>query len=157
MADVRPAARDSIRLSELLAAWSVAIDVGMVMPMEFGLRVCSRAVRLAAQMGLDVATQRRVYYLALLRHIGCTAENTALAGYLGDEREFRAGLGTRDVSSSRALFPYLVQLTVGSRPLAQRPAALLHLLAGAGVMQQAGAAICEVARMLIDRLGFDDD
>jgi HD-GYP domain-containing protein (c-di-GMP phosphodiesterase class II) len=157
MADPGHAARDSVRLSELMAAWSVAIDVGMVMPMEFGLRVCSRAVRLAEQMALDVATQRRVYYLALLRHIGCTAENTALAGYLGDERAFRAGLGTRDVSSSRALLPYLVQLTVGSRPLAQRPAALLHLLAGAGVMQQAGAAVCEVARMLIDRLGFDDD
>ncbi len=46
MADVRPSTRDSVRLSELMAAWSMAIDVGMVMPMEFGLRVCSRAVRL---------------------------------------------------------------------------------------------------------------
>jgi HD-GYP domain-containing protein (c-di-GMP phosphodiesterase class II) len=156
MADARPAPRDSIRLSELMAAWSVAIDVGMVMPMESGLRICSRAVRLAQAMELDVAVQRRVYYLALLRHIGCTAENSALAEYLGDERAFRAGLGTRDISS-RALFPYLVQLTVGSRPLLQRPAALLHLLARAGVMKQAGAAVCEVARMLIDRLPFDAD
>ena len=157
MADAGHGTRDSVRLSELMAAWSVAIDVGMVMPMEFGLRVCSRAVRLAQHMQLDVATQRRVYYLALLRHIGCTAENSALASYLGDERAFRAGLGTRDVSSARALFPYLVQLTVGSRPLAQRPAAMLHLIARAGVMKQTGAAICEVARLLIDRLGFDDD
>src|SRR5688572_22531935 len=157
MADVRPATPDSIRLSELMAAWSVAIDVGMVVPMEFGLRVCSRAVRLAQSMQLDVPTQRRVYYLALLRHIGCTAENSALADYLGDERTFRAGLGTRDVSDARVLFPYLLQLTVASRPVAQRPAALFHLLARAGVMKQAGAAICEVARMLIDRLGFDDE
>jgi HD-GYP domain-containing protein (c-di-GMP phosphodiesterase class II) len=157
MADARPTTRDSVRLSELMAAWSVAIDVGMVMPMEFGLRVCSRAVRLAQRMDLDVGLQRRVYYLALLRHIGCTAETSALAEYLGDEQAFRAGIGTRDVSDGRALFPYLLQLTVGSRPLAQRPAALFHLVARAGVMQQAGAAICEVARMLIDRLGFDAD
>ena len=157
MADAGHATRDSVRLSELMAAWSVAIDVGMVMPMEFGLRVCSRAVRLAQHLQLDVATQRRVYYLALLRHIGCTAENSALASYLGDERAFRAGLGTRDVSSARALFPYLVQLTVGSRPLTQRPAALVSLFARAGVMKQAGVAVCEVARLLIDRLGFDDD
>ncbi len=134
MADPGHATRDSVRLSELMAAWSVAIDVGMVMPIEFGLRVCSRAVRLAQQMTLDVGTQRRVYYLALLRHVGCTAENTALAGFLGDERAFRAGLGTRDVSSSRALFPYVLQLTVGSRPLAQRPAARQRRLAGAGVV-----------------------
>jgi hypothetical protein len=99
MADVRPATRDSIRLSELMAAWSVAIDVCMVMPMEFGLRVCSRAVRLAQSMDLDVAEQRRVYYLALLRHIGCTAENSALADHLGDERTFRAGLGSRGRSA----------------------------------------------------------
>jgi hypothetical protein len=50
MADVRPTTRDSIRLSEVMAAWSVAIDVGMVMPMEFGLRVWSRAVRLAQRL-----------------------------------------------------------------------------------------------------------
>src|SRR5688572_22937130 len=157
MADPGHATRDSVRLSELMAAWSVAIDVGMVMPMEFGLRVCSRAVRLAQRLDLDVGRQRRVYYLALLRHIGCTAENATLAEYLGDERAFRAGLGTRDVSDPRALFPYLLRLTVGSRPLAQRPAALAHLVTRAGVMKQAGAAVCEVARMLIDRLGFDDD
>ena len=157
MADARPATRDSIRLSELMAAWSVAIDVGMALPMDFGLQVCSRAVRLAQRMGLDVGQQRRVYYLALLRHIGCTAENSTLAEYLGDERAFRAGIGTRDVSDPRALFPYLLRLTVGSRPLTQRPAALFHLVARAGVMKQAGAAVCEVARMLIDRLGFEAD
>jgi HD-GYP domain-containing protein (c-di-GMP phosphodiesterase class II) len=157
MADARPTTRDTIRLSELMAAWSVAIDVGMVMPMGFGLRVCSRAVRMARHMELDVAAQRRVYYLALLRHIGCTAENSALAEYLGDERAFRAGLGTRDVSSARSMFEYLVQVTVSSRPLVQRPAALFHLLARAGVMKQAGAAVCEVARMLIERLGFDGE
>jgi hypothetical protein len=122
------ASRDTVRLSELLAAWSVAIDVAMVMPLESGLRICSRAVRLAERMDLDVAVRRRVYYLALLRHIGCTAENVALAEYLGDEREFRAGVGTVDVSSGRALFPYLVRFTVGARPLVQRPAPLVELL-----------------------------
>ncbi|MCV2489217.1 LuxR C-terminal-related transcriptional regulator [Geodermatophilus sp. YIM 151500] len=157
MADARSAAPHSIRLSELMAAWSVAIDVGMVMPMDSGLRVCSRAVRLAQQMDLDVAQQRRVYYLALLRHIGCTAENSALAELLGDERAFRAGIGTRDISDGRALLPYVVQLTVGSRPLARRPGALVRLLAHLGVMQRAGAAVCEVARMLLDRLGLDDE
>jgi HD-GYP domain-containing protein (c-di-GMP phosphodiesterase class II) len=157
MADTRPAPRDSIRLSELMAAWSMATDVGMVIPLESGLRVCSRAVRLAHRLGLDIAAQRRVYYLALLRHIGCTAENAELANYFGNELAFRSGVGTRDVSDGRALFPYLLQMTVSSRPLVQRPMALLHVFTGAGVMKQAGGAVCEVARMLIDRLGFDDD
>src|SRR5690349_16044991 len=144
MVAAAPTSRDSVRLSELLAAWSVAIDVGMVMPMETGLRVCSRAVRLAERMGLDVALRRRVYYLALIRHIGCTAENRALADFLGDELAFRAGMGTRDVSNSRELMPYVLQMTVGSRPLLERPAALLQLLTHGRAMKDASSAVCEV-------------
>jgi HD-GYP domain-containing protein (c-di-GMP phosphodiesterase class II) len=157
MADARPATRDSIRLSELMAAWSVAIDVGLATPMETGLRICSRAIRLAHRLDLDLGLQRRVYYLALLRHIGCTAENRELAAVVGDERTFRGGVGTRDLSSARALLPYLLQLTVGARPAAERPGALLHLLTSAGGMKQVGLGVCEVARMLIDRLGFDPE
>jgi HD-GYP domain-containing protein (c-di-GMP phosphodiesterase class II) len=155
MAAGASSSRDVVRLSELLAAWSVAIDVGMVMPMEFGLRVCSRAVRLAESMDLDVSMRRRVYYLALLRHIGCTAQNAELAEYVGDEVAFRAGVGTLDVSSSRAMMSYLLRMTVGSRPLVERPGALVRVFTRAGVMKEAGAAICEVARLLIDRVGFD--
>src|SRR4051794_41308884 len=134
MADDRPATRDSVRLSELMAAWSVAIDVGMVMPLETGLRVCARSVRLAQRTGAGPEEQRRVYYLALLRHIGCTAANPELAGLLGDEQAFRAGMGTLDVSSARVLTPYLLRFTLGGLSVAARPAAFLRLAGGgAGV------------------------
>jgi HD-GYP domain-containing protein (c-di-GMP phosphodiesterase class II) len=122
--------RDSVRLSELMAAWSIAIDVGQAAPLETGLRICSRAVRLAERAGAGPDEQRRVYYLALLRHIGCTAANPELAGLLGDENAFRAGMGTLDVSSARALMPYLLRFTLSGLP---------------------------VARMLLGRLGFDAD
>jgi HD-GYP domain-containing protein (c-di-GMP phosphodiesterase class II) len=157
MADHPGSPRGSVRLSELMAAWSLAIDVGMAMPLETGLRVCSRAVRLAQRLGLDGPTQRRVYHLALLRHIGCTAENSALAAVVGDERAFRAGLGTRDPTSGRELLPYLVRIGVAARPARDRPAALLRMLTAPAVLAHAGAAVCEVARMLVDRLGFDPD
>src|SRR4051794_18527327 len=155
MADDRPATRDSVRLSELMAAWSVAIDVGMVMPLETGLRVCARSVRLAQRAGAGPEEQRRVYYLALLRHIGCTAANPQLAALLGGEQAFRAGMATLDVSPARALLPYLLRTTIGGRPVAARPAAFVRLMGSAGVLREAGHAVCEVARMLIDRLGFD--
>src|SRR3954464_541618 len=142
MADARPAMRDSVRLSELMAAWSVAIDVGQAVPLETGLRVCSRAVRLAQCTGADPDEQRRVYYLALLRHIGCTAANPELAGLLGDEQAFRAGMGTLDVSSARVLLPYLLRFRLGGLPVAARPAVLLRLAGGAGVLQRSGHAVC---------------
>src|SRR3954468_14002960 len=143
MADARPATRDSIRLSELMAAWSIAIDVGQAVPLEIGLRGCSRAVRLAQRAGAGLDEQRRVYFLALLRPIGCTAANPELAGLLGDEVAFRAGMGMLDASSARALLPYLLRSTVGGLPVAARPAAFLRLAGSAGVLREAGHAVCE--------------
>src|SRR3954454_2103673 len=143
MADARPAMRDSVRLSELMAAWSVAIDVGQAAPLETGLRVCSRALRLAERTGAGPAEQRRVYYLALLRPIGCTAANPELAGLLGDEQAFRAGMGTLDVSSARVLMPYLLRFTLSGLPVTARPAAFLRLAGGAGVLKESGHAVCE--------------
>src|SRR3954451_13229849 len=157
MADARPALRHSVRVPELMAAWSVAIDVRQAVPLEAGLRVCSGAARLAERTGASPAEQRRVYYLALLRHIGCTAPTPEWAGLLGDEQAFRAGFGTLDVSSARALLPYLLRFTLGGLPAAARPAAFLRLTGSVGVLQASGHAVCEVARLLIDRLGFDDE
>jgi HD-GYP domain-containing protein (c-di-GMP phosphodiesterase class II) len=147
---------DGVRLSELMAAWSVAIDVGIVMPLETGLRVCARASRLAERLDLDLDGRRRVYYLALLRHIGCTADNPELARLVGDDRAFRAGMGARDVTAGRVMLPYLLQLTVRDRPVVQRPSAFVHLVTHAGAMKRTGAAVCEVAQMLVDRLHVDE-
>src|SRR3954453_2025535 len=157
MADARPATRGSVRLSELMAAWSIAIDVGQAAPLETGLRVCSRALRLAERTGAGPDEQRRGYYLALLRHIGCTGAHPELAGLLGDEQAFRAGMGTLDVSSARVLMPYLLRFTLGGLPVAARPAAFLRLAGGAAVFKESGHAVCEVARMLLSRLGFDGE
>ena len=55
------------------------------------------------------------YYLALLRHIGCTAQNPELAGVVGDEMAFRRGMGGRDVSSGRKYRPGLLQCKILER------------------------------------------
>ncbi len=52
------------------------------------------------------------------------------------------------------MLSYLVRAAVGLRPPAQRPAALLRVLARAGTLSEARAATCEVARMLVGRLGL---
>jgi HD-GYP domain-containing protein (c-di-GMP phosphodiesterase class II) len=145
-------AADAVRLSELMAAWSLGIDVAMSAPMETGLGICVVATRLAALAGADEDTQRRTYYLALLRHIGCTAGNQEFAAMVGDERAFRAGMRGIDPSAARELMPYLLRTVVGSQPLGRRPLALLRLLRDAPGMKQGGLAICEVAQMLARRL-----
>lgn len=74
-----------VRLAELAAAASVAIDLAICPPLESGLAVCVTAPRLARAGGLPEDELARVYYLALLRHIGCPAGNADFAAYLDDE------------------------------------------------------------------------
>jgi HD-GYP domain-containing protein (c-di-GMP phosphodiesterase class II) len=154
-ASARPSSGAPVRLTELLAAWSLAIDVAMNLPLDTGLQVCVRATELARAADADVDVCRRTHQLALLRHVGCTAENATMAAVVGDERAFRAGLRGRDASSSRALLSYLVKSTVEGLPLLRRPSALIRLLTEAGGLNVAFAAVCEVAQELVDRIGLD--
>ena len=60
------------RLAEVVAALSLATDLGMGQPMEHALRSCLLALRLGEELGLSEAELTDLYYVALLRRIGCT-------------------------------------------------------------------------------------
>src|SRR5215216_6931481 len=78
-----------IRLAELIAALSMATDLGMGQPMEFALSSCVLAVRMAEKCGYSDEAIREVYYQALLRYIGCNAETDWMASIVGDEQQLR--------------------------------------------------------------------
>src|ERR1041384_8406675 len=79
-----------VRVAEVMAALSLATDLGMGQPMEFALSSCILAVRLAEKCGYSEEALREVYYQALLRYIGCNAETDWLASIAGDEQGLRA-------------------------------------------------------------------
>src|SRR5216683_3591120 len=62
--------KSGVRLAEVVAALSLATDLGMGQPMEFALRTCVLAVRLGELLGLDERELRDTYYVAQYR--GCT-------------------------------------------------------------------------------------
>ena len=66
-----------LRLSDLLAALSVATDLGMGQPPEKALRSCLLATGLARALASRTRRCRDVYLGALLRHVGCTATASA--------------------------------------------------------------------------------
>ena len=86
----------SIRLAELVAALSVATDLAMSQPLEYALRSCIVAVRLADALGFDDNGLHAVDYQALLRYIGCNAETLTMAALVGDEMAIRQGFSTID-------------------------------------------------------------
>src|SRR5947199_6631650 len=83
------AADSGVRLAELMAALSIATDLGMGQPLESALYSCVVAMRLGEALDLDDDTLRDVYYQALLRYIGCNADTHTLAAIFGDELALR--------------------------------------------------------------------
>jgi hypothetical protein len=81
----------TVRLAEVLAALSLATDAGNGFPLGKSLRGAVIAVRLGERLDLGHRTLSDVFYVALLRSIGCTAfahETAALLG--GDDVAFHA-------------------------------------------------------------------
>ena len=109
----------NIRLVELIAALSLATDLGMGQPMEYALCVCVLSVRLGEALGLNDDDLRDVYYLALLRHIGCNADTYSMADLFGDELALRANIALVDSarpSQIVTVIRYIRQANEGSSP-----------------------------------------
>lgn len=145
-----------IRLAELVAALSLATDLGMGQPLEQALRTCLLATAAGNELGLDRAARADAYYLALLRFVGCTAdahEVSALVG--GDEIAYYAGVAPLVMGEMSEYFAYLVRRFGADLPPAPRVRAVGRVLAdGSSGAKRSIAIHCEVARMLATRMGL---
>jgi HD-GYP domain-containing protein (c-di-GMP phosphodiesterase class II)/DNA-binding CsgD family transcriptional regulator len=146
------------RLAELIAALSLATDLGMGQPMEQALRTCLLAMWAGQQLGLDGATLADVYYLALLRFVGCTADaHEEALSVGGDEIAYRAGLAPILMGTTSEYLRFMLRHFAEDRPPLSRMRLLASALAGGtGEAKRTIAIHCEVARMLTARIGLGD-
>lgn len=79
-----------MRLAELMAALSIATDLGMGQPMEYAMTTCIVAVRLGDEAGLSESDMRDAYYEALLRFVDCNADTYLVSSIFGDELAMHA-------------------------------------------------------------------
>jgi HD-GYP domain-containing protein (c-di-GMP phosphodiesterase class II) len=150
----------NIRLAELMAALSLATDLGMGQPMEYALCVCVLSVRLGEALGLGEDELREVYYLALLRHIGCNAETYRMADLFGDELALRTDFAAVDSGHSSQVVGLVIhhirQANAGTSPLHLARIIAQGLLAAPRLMKEEFTGFCEVAQRLAERLGFSE-
>jgi HD-GYP domain-containing protein (c-di-GMP phosphodiesterase class II) len=145
---------EAIRLPELCGALSLAIDIGMAQPLEHGLHMCRTAVRFAQSIGLEPELQRRVYYLALIGHIGCNADVHEFGDLVGDELMMRSLASSVDWGSPPAVMRFMAgHMSRAYSPL-QVPYRMGRLMANMGAVKSASRSICEVGQLLGSRLGF---
>ena len=147
---------ERLRLAELMAAISLATDLGMDQPMEQALRTCLIAVSLGNRLGLTGEELSEVYYVALLRFLGCTAdahESAAMVG--GDEIATRAAIAPV-LGGTPSEFAIQVMPTVGAGHGPLRRAQLLAGMLSGGVEQgrEGVRAGCELAVNLAARIGL---
>jgi HD-GYP domain-containing protein (c-di-GMP phosphodiesterase class II) len=150
----------TIRLAELIAALSLATDLGMGQPLEHALCSCVLAMRLGEALGLNESELRQVYYLALLHHLGCTADTYRMAALFGDEIALRtdiAGVDTGHLPQVLGIVVrYLRQANEGTSPLRLARAVAQGVLASQALMKEEFAGFCEVAQRFAQRLGFSE-
>jgi HD-GYP domain-containing protein (c-di-GMP phosphodiesterase class II) len=147
--------RAGLRLSELMAVMSLATDLGIGAPLETGLACCWLAVDIGERMGLPEDELRRAYYLALLRHIGCTAKADPMAEVIGSDLVLGEAVAAIDMANPREVVPAVLRVVHGQFPGRRFPAAAARAVAFGLRMREGYLAICEVAGMLAARLGFD--
>ena len=143
-----------LRLSDLLAALSVATDLGMGQPPEKAVRSCLLATGLGQALGLTDEEVRDVYYASLMRHLGCTATASLEARLFGgDELASRRVAEPADFGDRREMLALTLGTGRGSgprRPLLVGRAVVGDLLQGRDIL----ASVCEAGAVLAERLGL---
>jgi HD-GYP domain-containing protein (c-di-GMP phosphodiesterase class II) len=156
VADVASQSGERVRAAEVMAALSLATDLGIGVPLEHGLQSTLVAMRLGERLGVDSEVASQVYYACLLFYVGCTADAEVAAETFGDDD---------------ALATYAMPARFGSRPemmagfmralaKSDSPAPVRAMQIARGVPRATRefkghvTAFCEVARMLTDRLGL---
>src|SRR2546428_9275532 len=147
---------ERLRLAELMAALSLATDLGMGQPVEQALRTCLIATALGERLGLGDEELSEVYYVALLRFLGCTADAHEFAAMVGgDDIAIRSAiapvLGAAQSESASQVMP---ELGAGQGPIRRARLVAGMMRGGAQQAREGVRAGCELAENLAARIGL---
>jgi hypothetical protein len=144
-----------LRLGELLAALSLATDLGNGMPLEKTMRTCLLAVSIGQRMGLSVEDLSDTFYATLLRSIGCTAFASEEAAAYGDDIAYRNTYFPVDFSREEEIVGATRTNLARGEPPAVRVLAIDRFFAdGPRMASEMAATACSVAVRLASRLGM---
>src|ERR1017187_2716781 len=107
----------SLRLGELVATFALAQDNAFGQPLESQLRSCLLAASLCEEAGFDTELRQSIYWVALLRYIGCTGHAHEVASIFGDEIAIRGQTLVHDAANpAEVMRDVLAFATAGRSP-----------------------------------------
>ena len=141
------------RLAEVVAVLAMATDLGLGLPTEHTIRVCLLAVNLGRRAGLTESQLSDLYYLTLLRMLGCTVASNYHAEMFGDEVAFAHDTQHLDYGDPQAFGSWAMQSFGADQPSDVRAGMIEKLFTYTPQRRQENLLEhCEVARMLATRL-----
>jgi HD-GYP domain-containing protein (c-di-GMP phosphodiesterase class II) len=150
--------RDSgVRLADLVAAFSLASDLGLGQPMEHALRSWLIASRLATRMGFAPEACHDLFYVVTLAWVGCVADTPEVAHWFGDDIAFRRDSFGVD-RAGLPMMAYSLRRAGAGTPLVHRMRLGATLVATRGTpIAQGFMSHCISTAVMADRLGLSAD
>ncbi len=142
------------RRAEVLAALSIAIDLGLGLPMEHVLRSSLLTAILADELELSEEQRATIYYTNLVLWIGCHADSHEFSRWFGDDLAMRRD-GYQLDWSGLPYMRYLLERTGSSESLSRRTQMLIILLvAPRARMATLIHSHCLSAGLMAERIGL---
>ena len=143
--------------AELLAALSVAIDLGLGQPAEHMLRSALIATRIADRLGLAQNDRDTTYYTTLIMWIGCHADSHEYARWFGDDIAVRHDSYMVDWSGV-PYWNFVLRNVARGEPVLRRLSVMATLLRDArGHLSRLIHSHCMSAGLLAQRIGVGAD
>ena len=153
-----PISGQPLRLGEFVATFALAQDNAFGQPLESQLRSCLLASSICEEAGFDEQLSETVYWVALLRYIGCTGHAHEVATLFGDEIAIRAQTLVHDAANPAEVMRDVFAYATAGHPPEAREQIVAAIQAGAHDWAVHNfASGCEVGDMLARRLDMTDD
>jgi HD-GYP domain-containing protein (c-di-GMP phosphodiesterase class II)/DNA-binding CsgD family transcriptional regulator len=147
-----------LRLGELIATLALAQDNAFGQPLESQLRSCLLASWMCEAAELDEEVRATVYWVALLRFIGCTGHAHEVSTLFGDEIAIRGQTLVHDSGNPAEVMRDIVAFATAGRPPEERDEIVQRIQET--IREWAFdnfSSGCEVADVLVERLDFGPD
>jgi HD-GYP domain-containing protein (c-di-GMP phosphodiesterase class II) len=144
-----------VRAAELVAALSIATDLGTGQPLEHAVRSAVLAVKLGELAGASADDLADTYYVALLHASGCTSNGHEAGQLFGDDIAHRAAFYLIDPTKPDEVLEFYRAFVGLGRPPEVRAKMLEQAIAEAGPRaRESLETMCEVAQRFAAWLGL---
>jgi HD-GYP domain-containing protein (c-di-GMP phosphodiesterase class II) len=147
-----------LRLGELVATLALAQDNAFGQPLESQLRSCLLATWICEAAGFDEPTRETVYWVALLRYVGCTGHAHEVATVFGDEIAIRAQTLVHDAANPAEVMRDVIAFATAGHDAHERHeiVRMIQETAREWAVYNFSSG-CEVADMLVQRFRVGPD